>query len=300
MVIPRRRTQRRKQKLVTVISTNYVEHIVPGFLKRSFEIYCKKDFAKKAFQVSVLENTYATAGVVLTVLGIEAYRNRIYYLEKQKVGKNLARDISTAFKNKSSSFLDQEFEKLLTEVFILRDVIVHNHIYEVDVFTDSAWEMLGHRQKLLEGYGDERKRFGGFVTERTRKTKSLGFNVQPAKVGFEDLFTLLVIYDLFIGVSNKLFPNSYVPFHFSHKLNGSWINNLSTYLSYFYNQIPSEKFIRRFRGIRKRLGGFEALLPDYGDYFLSNTCPKCKELGFHQPKRITRCDKCGFEIKLAK
>lgn len=97
-----------KQKVVTVVTANYVDMLLPSLLGKSVEAYSKTDFSKKHFQVSVYENTYATVGIVLTLLAIEVYRNRIFYLENKRLGKNgLADDLSKMFKTKNRSFPEQ-------------------------------------------------------------------------------------------------------------------------------------------------------------------------------------------------
>lgn len=286
----------KKQRLVTVVGTNYVEEIVPDLLNKSFEPYLIKDFSKKHFQVSVLENTFATAGIVLTVLGIEAYRNRIYYLEKGEISKSVPQDLASIFHKKDSSFQKDKFEEFLKEAFVLRDVIVHNHIYKVDVIFDGDWEMLSHRQTLLEGYGDDKK-FRYLVNNITRKTRWLGLNVQPAKIGFEDLFMTLILFDTFVGLSEKLLSRSHVPFNFMHKWGEEWLEDISTYLAYFYNQIPNPKFIKQLKlTLGKLRNEFINFLPQHKNYFSTNICPKCGKFGFHQPKKIHKCSKCGFEI----
>jgi len=288
-----------KQKLVTVIGVNYAEEIVPDLLEKSFETYCGKDFSKKHFQVSVHENTYATSAIVLTVLGIEAYRNRIYYLEKKGVNRNVAHDLSSVFLSKDSSFPVQDFEAIFNEVFVIRDVIVHNHIYEIEVVSDENWDMLSHRQKLLEGYGDDQK-FRNFVNNRIRKTKNLGLNVQPGKIGFEDLFKVLIIFDTFVGISTKLFTNNYTPFRFMRKINSQWEDKLSIYLAQFYNRLPDKKYRTSLKKLLDSVGSkFDNFIPDYWDFFLHNRCPgkKCRDYGFHQPSHITKCNSCGFEIR---
>ena len=68
------------QKLITVVTTQYIENVVLDLMKKSFDVYKRRDFKAKQFQVSVLENSYATSAIILAVLGIEAYRNRIFYL----------------------------------------------------------------------------------------------------------------------------------------------------------------------------------------------------------------------------
>lgn len=275
----------KKERLITVIGANYVENVVPELFEKSFESYSIKDFSKRYFQVSTHENTFATAGIVLTILAFEAYRNRIYYLEKEKVGK-VPEDLASIFYKKDSSFPKNQLEDVLKEIFVLRDVIIHNHIYKVTVFTDDEWEMIGHRQALLQGYGDDKK-FRNSVNNRTRKTKILGLNVQPIKIGFEDLLTTLIIFDTFVGISNKVLSSAYVPFRFMYEFEGEWIEELSTYLANYYNLIPNVKFKKRFllllKNTRKNFQGF---LPEIVDCFLNNYCQNCGEYGFHRPKNI--------------
>lgn len=286
-----------RQGLITVIGTSYVDLIVPDFLEKCFEVYCKKEFDKKQFQVSVYENTFATAGIVLTVLGFEAYRNRIYYLEKKKVGKSVAKDLAVLFKSKKTSFPEKDFEDLLSEVFVLRDVIVHNHIYKVNVSYDGGWQMLGHTQTLLEGYGDDKK-FKRLASSRTKKTNSLKLNIQPGKIGFEDLLLVLIIFDLFVGLSEEILKRGYAPFHFWKEIGGKKAESLNDYITYFYNQIPNVKYTKSLNGILSRLRGqYKQYVSKYKDYFVDNICFKCGEYGFRKIDRKFHCAKCGYGIE---
>lgn len=289
-----------KQKLVTVVTANYVDLLVPDLLEKSFVAYKNKDFTKRHFQVSIIENAYSTAGVILVLLALEAYRNRIYYLEKKSSHRGrLAEDLSNIFKQKDNAFPEGLFRDILNEMMIVRDVIVHNHLYEVEIVNDGNWDMISHRQRLLKDYGDHKRLKSGLVVEQTRKTKNLKLNVQPAKIGFEDLYTILVIFDMFVGISDKLLSNSYVPFHFTHKFNNSWIDCFSHYLSHFYVTNPNKKSVKRLNKIYKNLrSSFVTFLPEYIDYFLRNICPKCQDFAFHQPFKVYKCFNCGFEIKL--
>lgn len=292
----RANTKPNKQNLVTVIGANYIDLIIPDFLEKCFDVYKKTDFDKKQFQVSIYENAFATAGIVLTVLGFEAYRNRVYYLEKKRVGKSVAKDLALIFKSKESTFPDQNFENLLSEIFVVRDVIVHNHIYEVNVEFDDDWQMLGHRQKLLAGYGDEK--FRNLANSRTKKTSNLKLNVQPGKIGFEDLFLILIIFDCFIGFSEKILNRPHVPFHFWKQINGESAEQFYQYLTYFYNQIPNDRYIRQLNLILKRIEtDYTGFLPDYRDYFINNTCAKCEGFGFRQMNDVYACKKCGHKLE---
>src|SRR5690348_7024139 len=104
-----------KQKIITVTGANYIEEIVPELLEKAFKTYCIRDFSKKSFQSSVHENANATSAIVLTVLGIEAHRNRIYYLIKKKVDRNVSKDLSSEFYSRDQSFPKDKFEKILNE-----------------------------------------------------------------------------------------------------------------------------------------------------------------------------------------
>ena len=139
-----------EQSLITVVTTNYMDLLVPQLLEKSFDAYSKKDFSKRHFQVSVHENTHATAGVVLSVLALEAYRNRIYYLNKAKLGsKGLAVDLCDVFCSEDKDFPAKAFNEILTELIIVRDAIVHNHIYEVKIVNDGDWNMISINKKLV-------------------------------------------------------------------------------------------------------------------------------------------------------
>jgi hypothetical protein len=291
----------KKEKIITVIGANYISYnLVLDLLSKAFEVYKKRDFRRKDFQVSIAENMYATAGIILTVLGIEAYRNRIFYIEKQKVNKNVVLDLIKIFRNKAPNFPDNSFQHIMSEVFLIRDVIVHNHIYEVEVFYDENWKELEHNQKILEGYGDN-KRFRGYVDQNTGQTRLLKFNVQPAKIGFEDLCTLLIIFDLFVGISQAICGRVYVPFPFSCNLNGRYETILSKVLVYYYDQIGNQKYKNQFDSIIKTLSkNYSIFLSNASTErcAITNLCPKCSSFGFFKPNDINKCNKCELEIKI--
>lgn len=286
---------KRKESLVTVVGTSYIEHIVPEMVVKCFDIYCKRDFSQKNFQSSVLENSFATAGIVLTVLTVEAYRNRIFYLENKKVGKDVPKDLANIFDKKDSNFDKDKFKEIMSEIFVLRDLIVHNHIYKVDVYFDKEYEMLGHRQTLLEGYGDNK--FKKFSSSRAKKTINLKLNVQPAKIGFEDLFTTLVVFDTFVGIANKLLSRSYVPFNFWYEINKNSSQDFYKFLNLFYDNIPNRKYLQNSNKIFIELEKlFKSCLSDVENYFITNKCPTCRTLGLHKFDNSIVCNKCGFKV----
>lgn len=290
-----------RQKVITVVGATYIEFIVMDLMSKTFEAYKKLDFSGRHFQTSMWEHGHATAAIILSVIGIEAYRNRIYYVEKDNVSRGssaVINDLCSMLNRKNQTFHTSKLKQLLTEVFVIRDVIAHNHIYEVEVLSDQDWKMLGHKQKLLKGYGFDTK-YKACVNSRTRKTRLLKFNVQPAKIGFEDLFKVLVVIDLLVGVTQNILGRMHIPFHVHYKIDEYWVRNLSEVLTYYLDQIPNNRFLKELEGLSKQLrDDFATFLPpnEKWDWFITNTCPKCSKLGFSKRINLSSCSKCGCRI----
>lgn len=294
-------SQINRQKIITVVGATYIEFIVMDLMSKTFEAYKKLIFSHRRFQNSMWEHGHATAAIILTAIGIEAYRNRIYYVEKDNISRGnnaVSNDLGDILGRKNQAFPASKLKQLLTEVFVVRDVIAHNHIYEVEVLTAHDWKMLGHKQKLLKGYGFDRK-YKVSVNPRTRKTRLLRLNVQPAKIGFEDLFKVLVVLDLLVGITQNVLGRVHIPFHVHYEIDGYWIRNLSEILTYYFDQIPNKRFLRELEGLSRQLRiDFAIFLPpnERWDWFITNTCPKCSKLGFSKRINLDSCNKCGLRI----
>jgi hypothetical protein len=292
-----------RQEYITVIGSNFLEFVVWGLLDESLKAYLKTDFSKKRFQTSVWEHSHAAAAIVLSVIGIEAFRNRIYCLKGIKVGRRVPENLCEVLRDARASFPADKLQDILTEVFVTRDAIVHNHIYHVEVFSDDKWDVLRYRQRLLRGYGFDSK-YKQSVNSR-KKTKLLKLNVQPAKIGFEDIFKVLVIADLLIAILQNILGGSYVPFHISPKIEAiqkislHHPNSLSRTLNYYYQQISSRRFLILLEALSRRLrDDFANYLPAYphSDCFISNICPSCSKLGFDRFDDTHQCEKCGLRM----
>jgi len=287
-----------RQEYITVIGSNFLEFVIWGLIDESLKVYLNTDFSKKRFQTSIWEHSHAAAAIVLSVIGIEAYRNRIYCLKGIKVGRSVPNDLCKILRDKKVGFPVDKLQDILTEVFVTRDVIVHNHIYKVEVFSDKKWAMLGHKQRLLKGYGFDAK-YKGSVNSRTKKTKLLKLNVQPAKINFEDIFKVLVITDLLIAILQNMFGGAYIPFRIRHKIGIHHFHSLSKILNYYYEQISRRSFIIFLEELSRRLrNDFANYLPPYphSDCFISNICPNCSKLGFDRFDDTHHCRKCGLKL----
>lgn len=287
-----------RQKYITVIGSSFLEFVVWGLIDESLRAYLNTDFSKRRFQTSVWEHSHAASAIVLSVIAIEAFRNRIYCLKGIRVDRNVPDDLCKILRDEKVGFPADKFQNILTEVFVARDVIAHNHIYQVEVFSDKEWVMMGHKQRLLKGYGFDSK-YRRSVNSRTKKTKLLKLNVQPAKIGFEDIFKVLVITDLLIAILQNILGGGYVPFHTSHRRDILHLNNLSKILNYYYEQIARRSFVVFLEELSRRLrNDFADYLPPYphSNCFISNICPKCSKLGFDRFDDAHYCRKCGLRM----
>jgi hypothetical protein len=286
------------EKLITPIGAGFVELIVPYLMKEAFGAYAKRDFTKPSFQVSPWENSHAGAAIVLTAVAIEAYRNRIYYLEKEKISASVPRDIGKIFarNEKLLDFPGEKLESIVSEVFIVRDVVVHSHIYELHVaLSHKNWDMVNYTQQKLNEYGDSK--FERSVNLRTGRTRLMGFDVQPLRIGFEDLFKVLLVFDLFAGIAEKALGRGYVSVTWLQQSNNCRAENLSQLLTCYYDQVPNQEFIESVENLSKRLRrDFASFLSDGSDCFITSTCPKCFALGFHKQEGVWHCNACGVEM----
>jgi len=283
-----------RQQILTPIALQYVIQIVPKLMEEAFDAYNKQKFPRTYFQVSISEYTNSTAGILLSVIALESYRNLLCYHQHKPIQKHdVTTDLCDLLLQNNQPDLYEKFHELLDELFIVRDVIAHNHMFLLDVAHDTDWQMTKYAAQLLEGYGD--KKYNKVVNEESRTTRRLGLNVQPLLMSFEDLFKVLLVIDLILGIPNIILSNG-LPLHIIYKTEKYWVNNLSELLTYYYVQIPNKDFMvdinKLSDGLRLDLNAFLS-----GELFINNICPKCSSLGFKRHSRILSCISCGYEIK---
>lgn len=136
-------------------------------------------------QANHWENGYSAAVIVLAVFLLESALNRTRYLRQEEPRK---REGAPEYFARISS--DAELVADADEVFALRDVIVHNHLWEAIVFWDGK---SGLRFKepptLLKGYG--RKRLERVLDFQTRLSRRLHLNLFPTRIWRRDAYLVL-------------------------------------------------------------------------------------------------------------
>ncbi len=290
-----------KEKYITPIAIGFLTTIVPDFLSEAFSAYKKRDFTTDYWQVSNWEQWYGGAGVALAVSAIEANRNRLYYMKDMSVSQNVCRDILDMFSH-LSNFPTDVLTSLIGEIFTIRDVILHSHIYEINAeFTRTDWKMIELKRTKLQEYGD--KKFKDLVDTDKLKTKLLGMNVLPTNIGFEELFLVLFVFDLIVGILDKNIERVSFTYHLHQKLNNEWIHSLSELLTFYYDQIPSNSFKSRINMLVGKLTIAFGTYMEYGPpYFIKNICPKCHTIGFRKNRSVSHCSNsaCNFKLGIIK
>lgn len=138
-------------------------------------------------QASSYENGYAVSIIVLTVFLIESIVARTKKLQSFHISITNSRSpldfIRTAYPGSG-------FESKIEELFVVRDVIAHNHVWEAPFTSDSQGKMRVICAPALQaGYGD--KKYRNVLDSRTQKTQLLQINVYPTRICYSDVLIAL-------------------------------------------------------------------------------------------------------------
>ena len=167
-------------------------------------------------QASSVENGYSVSVAVLTVLLIESAVGRTQCVMERTAERHPLDFVRKAFP--ACRVIDG-----LEELFVVRDVIVHNHMWVAEIAFDEEHGMKLVEAKLRENYGNPR--FDRVADQQSRTTRQLGLNIFPTRIGRRDAAVVLgtaVEFLLFlerqdrryfyISPQNVRFHEEYMPF----------------------------------------------------------------------------------------
>lgn len=132
------------------------------------------------------DNTYSISVILLLVVMVESYMSRVRYLlmksdvEKGKISGPTHLRIGKYFP-------DFENPEELAEIFVVRDVITHNHTWETQY--DWATEELIHEIPFLDK--ENEPKYVAAVDPKTKRTRLLGLNVVPSRISRRDAVIVL-------------------------------------------------------------------------------------------------------------
>jgi len=172
--------------LVSIIGAAYLQPIAE-LLDTLFSKPSRKSINQ--VQTSESENGYSTAICLLMVACFESYSMRARYLNRNTP---IANDPANRHALKFLHALYPTFRcfTALTEVYVLRDCIIHNHLWEIDYYWNDLTPMALTSAKKAPFSGDK-KRYPQCVDGRTRRTINLKLHVVPIRVDRTDVLKVL-------------------------------------------------------------------------------------------------------------
>lgn len=167
--------------LVTIVGSSYFEPI--SVLLERLEEYDKG--SSNEVQAGHYVNGFASAICILAVVCLESYVMRVRYINKAT--QKEINEVSVPVYLKKL-YQDFPFEDELFEIHILRDVLAHNHLWEVSHSWDDEKAMI---LRSVNRWSSGDNKYQRYVDTTTNLTKKLRLNVSPIKVGKSDAISVL-------------------------------------------------------------------------------------------------------------
>lgn len=158
------------EEYVSVLALSYL-HPISSLLEALESLDLK---GPNEVQASSLENGYAVSIIILAVLLLESAILRTQYIRGERPSKKPVVDFVR------SAYPVTGLADDLEELFVVRDVIAHNHLWETQFVWDEQAGMKLVSTKLREGSGD--KKFNKVLNPKERKTRQLGVNLFPTRI----------------------------------------------------------------------------------------------------------------------
>lgn len=159
-----------KQEFIDIANTSkgWNFGVYPALLEASLYSFSRRPLRGPAFQIAVLERSFASAACALAAFQIEGMLQKI---SLEQGGGDDRRAILPLLKNAQQ-------RAAVVELFVLRDVIAHGHIYKTTIrLKDDGFPRSSYSKKLTKYASNDFKQ----VVSRN-KTKLMRFNVNPARV----------------------------------------------------------------------------------------------------------------------
>jgi len=171
-------------KLVSIVGEHYFQPI--AILLN--ELISHPEPAANDVKTSYHENGFACAVCLLAVVCLESYSMRLRFFN---------RSAPAAEKRNCLDFLRALYTQFpniehVTEAFVLRDTIAHNHLWEIGF----SWGELSEPMTLLSAIKDALSgdnKYALHVDAQTRKTKILRLNAVLLKIDRSDVRKVLAV-----------------------------------------------------------------------------------------------------------
>lgn len=195
---------------ISVIGFNLIEPILE--LVKKLESACVAE--PNEVQTGQHENGFSCGIVALSILLLESAINRTKYMRNDK-GKS---DLKEYFLILSK---DETLSNEIDEIIAVRDSIVHNHLWEANVFWDGEYSLkFSEPPKSIEGYGNGRR--NRVMNGNTRLSHRLGLNLFPPRIWRRDAYIILGVVYAALATLENIDHNYFAITHRYFEFNGEW------------------------------------------------------------------------------
>ncbi len=174
---------------ISYIGSNLIEPIIETYKKLEAFNFS----GSSQTQVSMNENGYSVSVITMCMVFVESSINRMKYFENDRT--------RSALEFFTTRFASMDIVDKMVELYILRDLLVHNHIWKIDYSFDDQYEEIVHNLEKLPEYGD--KKYTDRIDKETLQTKTLELDILPIKVGKKDVMIMFTVLKDFINLMEK-------------------------------------------------------------------------------------------------
>jgi hypothetical protein len=168
---------RSRDSQVSILGSSYFEPIA-DLLDRWLS---RPSHKPNAVQSGYYEHGYAASVILLLVAMLESYVVRVRYIQRPVVPVKLRTAIDVLL----YLYPRLRHRKALTDVYVARDAIFHNHLWEIEYSWGRSPSMILHGAVKDPAFGDTK--YSVRVNPNTRRTKALGISVVPTRVDRRDV-----------------------------------------------------------------------------------------------------------------
>lgn len=168
---------RKKDTLVSILGSSYFQPIAN--LVERWKAFTPHRPNK--VQSGFYEHGYASSVILLLVAMFESYVVRLRFVQGSKVPANARTALDVVF----AVFPRLRHRKALIDVYVVRDVIFHNHLWEIQYSWGGSPTMVLHAATMHPAFGD--RKYTARVNPTTRRTRALGLSVIPTRVDRRDV-----------------------------------------------------------------------------------------------------------------
>jgi hypothetical protein len=166
--------------LISIIGDAYLEPICV-LLEKLEKLDERED---TTIQSGFSVNGFSASICLLAVACLESYTMRVRYIKKADQ-RELDKDPVTKYLSKI--FPSFPYTEELSEIYIVRDVITHNHLWEISFkWTNDSMDLIEANNR---NSGDNKYRSNVNLLDRC--TRKLGLNVNPINISMSDVHIVL-------------------------------------------------------------------------------------------------------------